>query len=349
MKAAENKRAITVGIFVLIGIVILVTGIMVLGGQQKRFVKSIRVNAIFDNVGGLQAGANVWFSGVKIGTVRRIQFYGNSQVEVTMNIEESSQQYIRKDALAALSTDGLIGNKIVEIVGGSMKAGTVEDGDILHAKAALNTDEIMATLQQNNNNLLRVTSDAKKILDEVLKGKGMAGAVLRDSTMANRFKNTMANLQIASSGAAQATKSLSQVSNSLNQYAGKLNTKGTLASDLVSDTVIFHDLRMSSAKLRQVSGTAAEATENVKRASDKLNSSDNAIGILLNDKAVNKNLKNTIQNLESSSYKLDENLEALQHNFLLRGFFRRRAKDQAKQKEAAATAVTVTPDSSMRK
>jgi phospholipid/cholesterol/gamma-HCH transport system substrate-binding protein len=237
MKAAENKRAITVGIFVFIGIVILVTGIMVLGGQQKRFVKSIRVNAIFDNVGGLQAGANVWFSGVKIGTVRKIQFYGNSQVEVTMNIEESVQQYIRKDALAALSTDGLIGNKIVEIVGGTIQSGTVEDGDILHAKAALNTDEIMATLQKNNNNLLRVTTDAKNILDEVLKGKGMAGAVLRDSTLADRFKKTVANLQAASSGAAQATKSLAQVSTSLGTYSSKLNTKGTLANDLVSDTL----------------------------------------------------------------------------------------------------------------
>lgn len=349
MKAAENKRAITVGIFVFIGIVILVTGIMVLGGQQKRFVKSIRVNAIFNNVGGLQAGANVWFSGVKIGTVRKIQFYGNSQVEVTMNIEESVQQYIRKDALAALSTDGLIGNKIVEIVGGSIQAGTVEDGDILHAKAALNTDEIMATLQKNNNNLLRVTTDAKNILDEVLKGKGMAGAVLRDSTLADRFKNTIANLQSASSGAAQATKSLSQVSTSLNQYAGKLNTKGTLASDLVSDTVIFHDLRVSSARLRQVSSTAVDATENIKKASDKLNSSDNAIGILLNDQAVNKNLKNTIRNVESSSYKLDENLEALQHNFLLRGFFRRRAKEQAKQKGAATTTATAATDTSVQK
>ncbi|GAB3266930.1 hypothetical protein GCM10027347_35300 [Larkinella harenae] len=346
MKAAENKRAVYVGIFVFIGIVILVTGIMVLGGQQKRFVKSIRVNAIFNNVGGLQSGANVWFSGVKIGTVRRIQFYGNSQVEVTMNIEESVQQYIRKDALAALSTDGLIGNKIVEIVGGSTNAETVEDGDILHSKAALNTEEIMTTLQANNNNLLRVTSDAKKILDEVLKGKGVAGAVLRDSTVATRFKNTMANLQQASSSAAQVTKSLTAASGSLNQFAAKLNAKGTLANDLVSDTIIVRDLRASSARLRSVSNTAVEATDNVKRATEKLNSNNNALGSLLNDEVVNRDLKSTIHNLETSSQKLDENMEALQHNFLFRGFFRRRAKEEAKQK--AATAAS-SPDTNMKK
>ncbi|GAB3321669.1 hypothetical protein GCM10027299_16460 [Larkinella ripae] len=346
MKAAENKRAVYVGIFVFIGIVILITGIMVLGGQQKRFVKSIRVNAIFDNVGGLQSGANVWFSGVKIGTVRKIQFYGNSQVEVTMNIEESSQQYIRKDALAALSTDGLIGNKIVEIVGGSTKAETVEDGDILHAKAALNTEEIMTTLQANNNNLLRVTSDAKKILDEVLKGKGVAGAVLRDSTLADRFKNTMANLQTASSSAAQVTRSLSTASGSLNQFATNLNRKGTLASDLVSDTTIVRDLRASTARLRTVSNTASEATDNVKRATEKLNSNNNALGSLLNDEVVNRDLKSTIHNLETSSQKLDENMEALQHNFLFRGFFRRRAKEEAKQK--AATAAS-SPDTNVKK
>lgn len=347
MKAAENKRAISVGIFVFIGIIILVTGIMVLGGKQKRFVKSIRVNAIFNNVGGLQSGANVWFSGVKVGTVRRIQFYGNSQVEVTMNIEEDVQQYIRKDAQAALSTDGLIGNKIVEIVGGSTNSPVVEDGDILHSKAALNTEEIMTTLQANNNNLLRVTTDAKKILDEVLKGKGVAGAVLRDSTMATRFKNTMANLQAASSSAAQVTRSLSSAAGSMNQFATKLNTKGTLANDLVSDTTIVQDLRVSTARLKAVSNTAAEATTNVRRATEKLNSNNNALGSLLNDEVVNNDLKSTIHNLETSSQKLDENMEALQHNFLFRGFFRRRAKEQAKQK--SATAATAPTDTNVRK
>lgn len=73
----DNKRSVTVGIFVLIGIAILVVGILTLGAQQKAFVKSIRVTSVFDDVGGLQTGNNVWFSGVKIGTVKKSIFTEN--------------------------------------------------------------------------------------------------------------------------------------------------------------------------------------------------------------------------------------------------------------------------------
>ncbi|WP_266368953.1 MlaD family protein [Tellurirhabdus rosea] len=333
MNSGDNKRAITVGIFIAVGIAILVTGIVVLGGQQKRFVKTVHVFSVFDDVGGLQVGNNVWFSGVKIGTVRKIRFYGTSQVEIMMNIEESSRQYIRKDAKASLSTDGLIGNKIVQIVGGSPRTEPVEDGDRLQANEALSSDEIMETLQANNQNLLKVTTDVKNIVDKISKGKGMAGAVLTDDGLAVQFRAALTSLQSASENA-------NRLSGSLNQYTSKLNRKGTLAYDLVSDTVIFNDLRTSSARLRQASAAATEITGNITKATDRLNSRDNAVGLLLNDETVNRDLKATIRNLESSTQKLDENMEALQHNFLLRGFFRKRAKEEAKQKEAAKTTVT---------
>ncbi len=85
----ENKRSVIVGIFVFLGIAILVAGVLTLGGQQKKFVKSIQLKSVFDDIGGLQTGNNVWFSGVKIGTVRKINFYGDSQVEIEMNVEKS--------------------------------------------------------------------------------------------------------------------------------------------------------------------------------------------------------------------------------------------------------------------
>ncbi len=102
MQETETKRNVSVGIFIFIGLVIFIIGIFTLGGQQKSFVKSLRVNAVFNDIGGLKPGNNVWFSGVKIGTVKTIKFYGNSQVEVSMNIEQSAREYIRKDASAKL-------------------------------------------------------------------------------------------------------------------------------------------------------------------------------------------------------------------------------------------------------
>jgi len=65
MNKAENKRSLIVGLFVLIGLVILVTGILVLGTQQNKFSKSLKIHTYFHDVKGLKVGNNVWFSGVK--------------------------------------------------------------------------------------------------------------------------------------------------------------------------------------------------------------------------------------------------------------------------------------------
>ena len=54
MKPANTKRAVTVGIFIFLGLAILVAGVLTLGGQQKTFEKKIKVKAIFEDVGGLQ-------------------------------------------------------------------------------------------------------------------------------------------------------------------------------------------------------------------------------------------------------------------------------------------------------
>ena len=72
----KNKisHSVIVGIFITIGILILVSAIFVLGGQQKTFVKAITIKAVFDDINGLQAGNNVWLFGVKIGVVKKVNF-----------------------------------------------------------------------------------------------------------------------------------------------------------------------------------------------------------------------------------------------------------------------------------
>src|ERR1700712_1396348 len=103
MSTTNNKRSVIVGVFILIGIVILIVGVLTLGGQRKSFVKNISVESVFDDVGGLQRGNNVWFSGVKIGTVNRIRFQGDSKVQIVMHIDDASKVYIHKDAKARIS------------------------------------------------------------------------------------------------------------------------------------------------------------------------------------------------------------------------------------------------------
>jgi phospholipid/cholesterol/gamma-HCH transport system substrate-binding protein len=99
---------------------------------------------------------------------------------------------------------------------------------------------------------------------------------------------------------------------------------------MLTDTAVFAQLQRSVNELQKTARSAAEMTQNLNAASGKLTQSDNAAGLLLNDAKTAEQVKSIMTNLETSSKKLDEDLEALQSNFLLRGFFKKRAKEEAK-------------------
>lgn len=124
-----------------------------------------------------------------------------------------------------------------------------------------------------------------------------------------------------------------QTANDLSVFAGTLNTKNGLVNKLLTDTTVFQKLQQSALSLQQSAKSAQELADNLNGASSKLKSTDNAAGLLLNDPETAKQIRNIMKNLEDGSKKLDEDLEALQSNFLFRGFFRKKAKEQAKEKE----------------
>ena len=339
MSTASNKRSVIVGIFVLLGVLIFVAGVFVLGGQQKRFTKSVRIIAVFNDVAGLKAGNNVWFSGVKIGTIKRVKFFGTAQVEVDIDIEQSAQAYIRKDAQATISSDGLIGNKIVQIFGGTPKSEPVEEGDRLKTMEALSSDKVLETLQENNQNLLRVTNDFKALVGNIRRGRGTVGAVLTDSVVADNFKRAMQNLQRSSQNTVKVTSSIST-------FAAKLNAKGTLANELVTDTTVFRSLSRSASRLENVAGSAqktvsslSQTSENVNRASEKLNNANSPLGVLLTDQETATNLRTSLRNLSRGTELLNEDLKAAQGNILLRGYFKKRAKEEARRKSDSTAVV----------
>lgn len=327
MKSTSNKRAIIVGIFIFLGLAIFIITILTLGSQQKTFEKSITIKSFFDNVNGLQKGNNVWFSGVKVGTIKKVILTGTGKVEVDMYVDQQSLQYIRKDAKARISTDGLIGNKIIEIYGGTSKAQQIEAGDVLVNDKLLSTDEMMNTLAKSNDNLLVITNDFKTIGSRLVDGKGSIGKLLTDETMFNQINTTVTSLK-------RASENIQNLSSNVSAYTSKLNNKGNLANDLVTDTIIFSKLRATVSQLQQVAVTTQSVINNLQTAGNTLNNgliNKNApVGMLLNDEQSASQIKITLQNLQSASKKLDDDLEALQHNFLLRGFFRKKARNEKK-------------------
>lgn len=324
MNSKENKRSVFVGIFVLIGIIILIVGILMLGNQQSHFSSTITVSTQVKNVEGLQAGSNVWFSGVKVGTVKNIKFEGLESVRVELLIEEKSREFIRKDAKAKLGSDGLIGNKIIIIEGGSGSAPKVEEGDVLVAADVTGTDELLSTLQVNNTNLVGITENLKELTDKLLNGQGPVGALLTDTTMSIQIVQILKNLNATTQYTTQAT-------NELTQFTKTLNNPDGLMSNLLTDTSIYQNLNASVAQLHNITVSAQEVIGNLNSVTQDLNRSDNVLQVLLRDENSAEDVKKILHNLEQSSQKLDENLEALQHNFLFRGFFRKKAKEEAEQ------------------
>ncbi|MBX2925668.1 MAG: MCE family protein [Chitinophagaceae bacterium] len=323
MEAQKNRKAVITGIFAAIGIAIFITGIFTLGGQQKVFVKSVNVFAVFDDVSGLQQGNNIWFSGVKIGIVKKIEFYNSSQVKVTLHIEEKAREFIRTDAKAKIGSDGLIGNKIIVIYGGSPSAPAIEGGENLAVEKTVSTDDMFATLQESNMNLIDITRNIKAVSKQLADGQGTLAALLNERTLYNELTSMMASLKRAVNNSEKLTAGIAD-------YSTRLQTPGTLASDLVSDTTIIPGLRQTVQQLNIASSAIVALSNNIKDATHALSDSNNTVGVLLHDEKAAADLRAILANLNTGSKKLDENLEALQHNFLLRGFFRKKAKREAK-------------------
>lgn len=327
MKDKENKHSVIVGAFVLAGVLLLVVAIFMVGDVHDTFKKKIELVTVFDDVNGLEEGNNIWFSGVKIGTVSSLAFSGKAQVAVGIKIDSKHRNYIHKDAKVRISADGLIGNKILVIFGGSPRTAAVEEGDTLGVEKVFSSEEILNMFQENNKNVLAITSDFKTISKKLVEGEGTIGKLLSDNTLYQQLNATTAALQNTSSKA-------EVMINSLVDFSAGLNKKGTLTNELTTDTTVFKSVKASVAQLKQATQQLNQATEsaevmmtNLKTATSNPNST---LGVLTQDQAAGAQIKGIIENLQGSSQKLEENMEALQHNFLFRGYFKKKAK-KAKQ------------------
>ena len=324
MNMKENKRSIIVGLFVLVGLVILVAGILVLGTQQNKFSKNVLVSTHFKDVKGLKVGNNVWFSGVKVGIIKEIGFEDVENVRVVMSIEEKSSSFIRKDVVATLGSDGLIGNAIISLVGGTESFPSIEDGDEVRSGPGGGMEQMMSLFQENGDNLREITKNFAILSAQMVEGKGTVGALLTDDAIANNLRQTTASLT-------QIMVDVQKAMNNMVALSNRLNSDQGLIHDLTTDTAVFASFRQSANQLNDITREANAMMANLNQVTERLNEKNNAIGVLTNDPAAAAEIKQILKNLNTSTHKLDENMEALQSNFLLRGFFKKRAKEEAKR------------------
>jgi phospholipid/cholesterol/gamma-HCH transport system substrate-binding protein len=257
---------------------------------------------------------------MKVGTVKKISFYGGSQVEVELNVERQAQTHIRKDAKARISTDGLVGNKIVVLTGGSDGEPPVADNDRLESEHLAGPQEIMSTLQASNGNLLAITANLKAISEKLKTGQGTLGELLNDPSFADQIRGSLSHLNAATATSEKMIANLEDFSSRLKQPDG-------LANKLITDTTVFRHLQDAVTQLNRAAASASDFGASLQTAGKGLNDSHSPVGLLLHDEETADNLQRTIKNLRVSSQELSDDLLAIQHNFLLRGFFKKKNKD----------------------
>jgi phospholipid/cholesterol/gamma-HCH transport system substrate-binding protein len=328
----KNKGA-KVGLFVLIGLLIFSSGLVLIGSMRKLFVSKIQATATFNDVSGLSKGNNVTYAGVKVGTVESLSFTPNQGVKVTFGITENSQEFIYKDAIIKVSTDGLIGNPLLVITGGSPQRGAIADGHIFSVSKEDSQQDMLKTFQESNKNILAITSDVKVIVDEIKNGKGSLGKILKDEKIYENLDQTLAKLNASAS-------QVGVMANNMTEFSKGLTDKNTLPYQLTRNTTIMPQLTQTSSKLVETSvsfkQTADETNAMIKDLNKNINSllsdQNSPLGVVTKDDKAAENIRNTISNLASSSSKLSENMEALQHNIFFRRYFRKKEKENSNEK-----------------
>jgi len=307
--------------------VILLVAVFTLGGEQKTFTKKFPLKVVFNDINGLKEGNNIWFSGVKIGTVKRIKLNGFSDVEVTLNLEEKARPFIHQDATARVTSDGLLGNKIVIIYGGSPNLPTVESNGFIGIHKAGLDEDMFGLLNASNKNLLDITNNLKLVSKKLTGEDGTLGKLINDPSMANTLQATLNNLKTFSDHS-------KEVIADIEIFAKKINIQGSSLNKLFTDSTLYDSIKTSITQIKQVTVTANDFANNIndfamniKTASSGLQDSSTMAGMLLNNKRMTLHFESTIKNLESASKKLNEDLEAIQHNFLFRGYFRKKQRN----------------------
>lgn len=252
----------------------------------------------------------------------------DSTIKIDMSIDEKIIKHIKKDAIATIGSDGLVGNMIVNIVPGKGTATIIENGDIIESFSKIGADDILSTLSVGSENAALLTVDLLKITTEMLEGEGTIGLLLNDTIMAQDLKQSVYNLKTASRGATKAINELTDIISLL-----KTNDDSVLGM-VLNDSISGKQLKSIVNNLETSSNEINSILNNINTVVNDLNSSEGAYNYIVRDTTLVNDLKSTIKNINEGTEKFNENMEALKHNFLTRGYFRKLERQEKKASKA---------------
>ena len=286
-KNTTNK--LKLGIFISLGIAVFILAIYFIGEKQQLFRSTFHLSGVFKDVAGLQAGNNVRLSGINVGTIDNVSIISDTSVRVVILVDESTRKFIKKDAVASIGSEGLMGNKVLIINPGTGGKKIIEDNDTIATTQPTEIDEIMKSLKTTIDNTSSITGDLAKIATNVESGKGTIGRLMMDKSWRQNIESTILNLKEGSVG----FRVFMDKADELDEILTSLKTTIDNTSNITND-------------LSKISGS--------------IESGRGTIGRLLMDPSSAQNLDTTFINLKEGSARLKELIEEAEDSWLLWGF-----------------------------
>lgn len=287
IKKTGNK--IKLGIFISLGLLLLIVGIYFIGEGKQLFRSTFNVTGVFKDVAGLQAGNNVRLSGVNVGTVRNIIIVSDTSVRVEILIDENIREFIKKDAVAIIGSEGLMGNKALIINPGTGNKQIIEDNDIIQTIQPVTIDDIIQSLNSTIENTASITGDLAIITKKIESGEGTIGRLIMDKKWRENFETTFINLR-----------------------EGSTDFRKVMAKANELDAIIL------SAK--ETVQNTADITSDLASVSGYIESGRGTLGRFLMDQTTADNLDSTIFYLKDGAKGLNLLLKKAKSSWLLWGF-----------------------------
>ena len=321
-KAIENAK---LGGLVIAGILFLVFTLYMIGKNQNIFGASITITAVVENVNGLVPGNNVRFKGLNIGTVKSVDMANDSSLHVVLYIQKNMVPFIKNNALTSIGTDGLMGNKLIEIIPQDGFAENVVEGDVIYSITPVSTETMMQRLGTSSEYFEKTTENLYEITSKLNQSESL-WALLSDSLLTGDIKDAVSELKLAARRASEMAKAGNQLMVNLKNGEG-------LVQKLFTDSVMVEDFSVSLKKIRESSDQASKIIGDAKNLIENLEAGKGTAGLILKDSTFREALLNSMLNLETSTVRFNENMEAMRSNFLFRRYFRRQEKLDQNEKD----------------
>jgi phospholipid/cholesterol/gamma-HCH transport system substrate-binding protein len=197
------SRVARLGAFIVVTLAILATGVFIIGSKEYLFRSTYRLKAQFKDVVGLAEGADVQVGGVHSGTVTGIELprKPGDEVTVVMELAKSTHEIIKRNSVASIQTEGLLGNQYLAISFGSAGQAEVSDGETIQSEAPLEmadllrkTNGILDSSQAAIQNVTMATAHLNSVSTKIDAGQGTVGALVNDKQLYSDLEQTTTTL-----------------------------------------------------------------------------------------------------------------------------------------------------------